>query len=280
MVLVDGRIVVGVPLHFRGPADGVAQDKADRAAHPARAARPARQVDFGDRSGRREVADVDDGDLGRAEAREAAVAVQRAEVGRDGLHRPDAGEHGDLIAVEEHLARPALDVELAFDGEALRRPARGAEQSVAGEDEDTRAVVLDEVGLVDPRDLRVGGRVGRRRAGGHWRGCGGAAGREHYTSGIPRLFLIELHAHLADGGVVDVLLQRGAAGGLLQLDVQLDIGRRLRVLALSAGEQGKDENDRAHERAPFPLKERRAGNSGKMKGAVARKSCSRSMEMW
>ncbi len=170
-MLVQRRIVGRPPADCLRPADAVPEHQVHRAADAPRSGGIPGEIQLGNDRWGGEEAHVHHGDLGRRPAPEAPVQRARGRGYAGGVrgaarrHRPDAGEHHHPVALEEHGARPALDLQLAGDREVLRGPAGRREQVPAGKHEDARAVVLDEVRLVHPGDLDIGRRVAGRRSG-------------------------------------------------------------------------------------------------------------------
>jgi hypothetical protein len=170
----------------------------------------------------------------------------------------DVRDHHHPAIVEEHLSGIPLDVELAGQRQALRRPAPGGQEPLAGEHEDTGPVVLHEIRLIHAFDLRVG--LGVRAGGGGLRpgagtgrgGNGGATGGilHHATEAPPADIAVlyeevNLLGHVADGGLFDVPLELAARGKAAQGQPRLhsvgaaDVRRSAGVAGSSQDEQGK-----------------------------------------
>ncbi len=202
------------------------------------------------------VGHVDGGDL-RDVARPVAAEGQgvprphrRADRMR-ALDRPgdvDVAEDHHLVPGEEHLPRPAVDRQARRLGHGLRRPRGEEVQPAAGEHGDPRPVVLDEVRLVHPGDLGVGGAdAGRARARSRGDRAGAGAHRHpaHADVDVALSDLLDVALHLEHQRVLDRRLELAAARDLGEPGAAVDaqgggdgVARRARARGKEAEKRG------------------------------------------
>jgi hypothetical protein len=157
----------------------------------------------------------------------------------DGARNVDVAEDDHLVACEEHLPRPAVDLHARRLGHVLRRPGAKQVERAAGEHRDAGAVVLDEVRLVHtatwvlvvltlvgPTRCRTG-RNGARPIHPHRRTDRNAAPSDEVVA-LPDL--LEAALHLQDQRILDGRLELIAAGDLCEERAPVDASGAGRAL--------------------------------------------------